>query len=551
MITSADLIFSKASEKGLGNPPPPAPLPVPAELQDWFIRILNEELEKFNDFYADKEEDFIIRFLELKERIEHVKEKSGQDGVLATDNEFSEEMMSIRKDFVSIHGEMVLLKNYSSLNFAGLVKILKKYDKQTGGLLRLPFTQVALHQPIFTTETLMRLVRECEDNHEVLFPVEAEVVELAALAASLRGGGLPKPYKETTRLINYQCGLTHTPKASLRGGGLPKPYKESTHLINYQCGTFFSLSSNIPSRPNLNWAWKISPESQSGGPTLGEMSLALIPCPSRPNLNWAWKISPESQSGGPTLGEMSLALIPCPSRPNLNWAWKISPESQSGGPTLGEMSLALIPCPSRPNLNWAWKISPESQSGGPTLDMPAVVQLEKYAKYALAYQLLKIFLTGRLDDYLNFQEASSELLKTYDLGMMEAGQIPYSTIKDTLKIDDIEVESWVFKAISAELLVCKIDQMNQVIIVSQCTERVFGPNQWQLLRAKLAIWRVYALRSSLVTTKGFCGVASTPPFLTRRPRFKPEYGVTFGRGVLHSHRGTSRQEFGLVRLQCE
>lgn len=28
-------------------------------------------------------------------------------------------MMEIRKDFVTIHGEMVLLKNYSSLNFAG------------------------------------------------------------------------------------------------------------------------------------------------------------------------------------------------------------------------------------------------------------------------------------------------------------------------------------------------------------------------------------------------------------------------------------------------
>ncbi|MCD9639713.1 hypothetical protein HAX54_024419 [Datura stramonium] len=140
------------------------------------------------------------------------------------------------------------------------------------------------------------------------------------------------------------------------------------------------------------------------------------------------------------------------------------------------------------------------------LDMPAVVQLEKDAKYALAYQLLKIFLTGRLDDYLNFQEANSELLKTYglihedcvekmrlltlvDLGMMGTGQIPYSMIKDTLKIDDIEVESWVVKAISAKLLVCKIDQMNQVIIVSRCTECVFGPNQWQLLRAKLATWR--------------------------------------------------------------
>ena len=59
----------------------------------------------------------------------------------------------------------------------GLVKILKKYDKRTGGLLRLPFTQLAAHQPFFTTEPLTRLVRECEANLELLFPLEEEVTE--------------------------------------------------------------------------------------------------------------------------------------------------------------------------------------------------------------------------------------------------------------------------------------------------------------------------------------------------------------------------------------
>jgi hypothetical protein len=53
---------------------------------------------------------------ELKERIEQVKEKNGE---FASESEFSEEMMDIRRDLVTIHGEMVLLKNYSSLNFAG------------------------------------------------------------------------------------------------------------------------------------------------------------------------------------------------------------------------------------------------------------------------------------------------------------------------------------------------------------------------------------------------------------------------------------------------
>lgn len=57
---------------------------------------------------------------ELKERIERLKDKGGsKKGMLKSESEFSEKIMDIRKDFVSIHGEMVLLKNYSSLNFAG------------------------------------------------------------------------------------------------------------------------------------------------------------------------------------------------------------------------------------------------------------------------------------------------------------------------------------------------------------------------------------------------------------------------------------------------
>ncbi|KAL3833242.1 hypothetical protein ACJIZ3_007978 [Penstemon smallii] len=169
--------YNLPPEGDAGVPPPPLP-----ELHEWFVGILNEELEKFNDFYVDKEEDFIIRFQALKERIERVKERGSNGGVFTSETEFSEEIMEIRKDFVSIHGEMVLLKNYSSLNFAGLIKILKKYDKRTGELLRLPFTQIAFQQPFFTTEPLTRLVRECEANLEVLFPLEAEVVQSTNVA---------------------------------------------------------------------------------------------------------------------------------------------------------------------------------------------------------------------------------------------------------------------------------------------------------------------------------------------------------------------------------
>ncbi|CAA3014651.1 eukaryotic translation initiation factor 3 subunit M-like [Olea europaea subsp. europaea] len=81
------------------------------------------------------------------------------------------------------------------------------------------------------------------------------------------------------------------------------------------------------------------------------------------------------------------------------------------------------------------------------------------------------------------------LMSLVDLGSNQSGQIPYSLIRDTLQIEDNEVELWVVKAITAKLIVCKIDQMNQVVVVSQCKERVFGQNQWQALRTKLTTWR--------------------------------------------------------------
>ncbi|KAL3525839.1 hypothetical protein ACH5RR_014211 [Cinchona calisaya] len=163
------------------------------------------------------------------------------------------------------------------------------------------------------------------------------------------------------------------------------------------------------------------------------------------------------------------------------------------------------------------------------LDMPAVAQLANDANHALVYQLLKIFLTQRLDAYLDFQAANSSLLKSYglvhedcidkmkllslvDLASSESGQVPYSLIKDTLQIDGDEVESWVVKAITARLIDCKIDQMNEIVIVRRGTERVFGLHQWEILRTKLATWRtnianvISSVQANKITEDGTQGM---------------------------------------------
>ncbi|KAK8940617.1 hypothetical protein KSP39_PZI010559 [Platanthera zijinensis] len=48
-------------------------------------------------------------------------------------------------------------------------------------------------------------------------------------------------------------------------------------------------------------------------------------------------------------------------------------------------------------------------------DMPVIAQLENDEKYALAYQLLEIFLTRRLDSYIDFNTANSNFLKSHGM----------------------------------------------------------------------------------------------------------------------------------------
>jgi len=66
-----------------------------------------------------------VPFQELKERIERLKENSRWNGTYTSEYEFNEETVKIRRDIVAIHGEMVLLENYSALNFTGKANMIK------------------------------------------------------------------------------------------------------------------------------------------------------------------------------------------------------------------------------------------------------------------------------------------------------------------------------------------------------------------------------------------------------------------------------------------
>lgn len=55
----------------------------------------------------------------MQQRIRRVIDKWGPNGDEESEKEYRDEMAKIRKDIVDFHGEMVLLMNYSNVNYTG------------------------------------------------------------------------------------------------------------------------------------------------------------------------------------------------------------------------------------------------------------------------------------------------------------------------------------------------------------------------------------------------------------------------------------------------
>lgn len=137
-----------------------------------FVAALAADIDKIDSFFLEQEEEFVIRHRELQEAIKKAAEAAA-------------EMAGIRREIVDFHGEMVLLLSYSSINYIGVGKILKKHDKRTGGALAAPVAEaVRERRHFFKTETVSRMVRECEAMmaEAAVLPAEAAPEALAAAA---------------------------------------------------------------------------------------------------------------------------------------------------------------------------------------------------------------------------------------------------------------------------------------------------------------------------------------------------------------------------------
>lgn len=62
---------------------------------------------------------FFKKMQELQQRLQRVIDTWGPNGARPSETNCKEDMAEIRKDIVNFHGEMVLLVNYSNINYTG------------------------------------------------------------------------------------------------------------------------------------------------------------------------------------------------------------------------------------------------------------------------------------------------------------------------------------------------------------------------------------------------------------------------------------------------
>lgn len=121
------------------------------------------------------------------------------------------------------------------------------------------------------------------------------------------------------------------------------------------------------------------------------------------------------------------------------------------------------------------------------------------------FDLLTIFVSEKLQDYMNFYEKhrnfvdglgldhEQNIKKMRLLTFMQIAEgqreLSYQTIMETLDIERAAIEAFVFEVLRTRLVRAKIDQLNSKVLVQSTMHRTFGRPQWEQLRNILHDWK--------------------------------------------------------------
>jgi len=123
----------------------------------------------------------------------------------------------------------------------------------------------------------------------------------------------------------------------------------------------------------------------------------------------------------------------------------------------------------------------------------------------LIHDLLEIFVSGNLSDYIEFYDNNREFAEKLALSHEENmrkmrlltlasmaqdnSEITYDELIDKLNLEKDEVEPFVIEAIGSQLIRGKINEPEDKIVVSSTINRTFGDAEWHLIKNKLEVWQ--------------------------------------------------------------
>jgi len=129
----------------------------------------------------------------------------------------------------------------------------------------------------------------------------------------------------------------------------------------------------------------------------------------------------------------------------------------------------------------------------------------KFLEGELIHQLLSIFVGEKLDAYIKFYQQQKEFvnglgLKHEDnlrkiklLSFMQMAEnrseITFAEVKDSMQLNENEVEEFLIDVIKTRLVRAKISQGDGVVYVSSTMHRTFGTGDWQQLHSLLSGWK--------------------------------------------------------------
>ena len=123
----------------------------------------------------------------------------------------------------------------------------------------------------------------------------------------------------------------------------------------------------------------------------------------------------------------------------------------------------------------------------------------------LIYELLQIFVTGDINDYVEFYNNNIDFVEklavTHDenlkkmrlltLASMAQGceQLEFCDLIENLKLEKDEVEAFVIEAIGAKLIRGKINEPEEKVLICSTTNRTFTETEWNIIKNKLESWQ--------------------------------------------------------------